>query len=237
MKRGSWDIQRLASRWQRLKPLKYWVLVCSMIVLLIISGKIPATASDVSIILAQDGATLTPTQTLIRPTLKAGSQGTEVAELQATLKLLGYYNGSVDGVYSEETAKAVSAFQKAAGLTTSGIVDQQTWNRLFPPNPGTQESATTCVCPESATASQRASRSSTNNSKTQSVSFPIVQLGMRGDAITGLQERLQAKGFLQSPVDGVFGVETQAAVQAAQTEYELKPDGIVGIQTWLVLLR
>jgi peptidoglycan hydrolase-like protein with peptidoglycan-binding domain len=60
---------------------------------------------------------------------------------------------------------------------------------------------------------------------------------MRGDAVMGLQERLKAKGFLQSPVDGVFGPETQAAVKAAQAEYELKSDGVVGTQTWLVLLR
>jgi peptidoglycan hydrolase-like protein with peptidoglycan-binding domain len=196
-------------------------------------------AAEPSMIITQNSTSTPTTRTLQRPTLQVGSQGTEVSELQATLKLLGYYDGPVDGIYSQETAEAVSAFQKAAGLTTNGVVDPQTWNRLFPPNPeaALEQGSNTCVCPNSASGTLTASNSATNNSRTQSVSLPILQLGMRGDAVTGVQERLKAKGFLQSSVDGVFGPETQAAVQAAQAEYELKPDGIVGTQTWLVLLR
>jgi len=56
-----------------------------------------------------------------RPVLQVGSRGKDVSELQATLKLLGYYNGSIDGIYSEETAKAVAQFQTFAGLTADGI--------------------------------------------------------------------------------------------------------------------
>jgi peptidoglycan hydrolase-like protein with peptidoglycan-binding domain len=67
-----------------------------------------------------------------RPILRTGSQGTEVSELQAALRLLGYYTGKVDGVYSESTANAVSQFQKAAGLNPDGIVGSDTWNQLFP---------------------------------------------------------------------------------------------------------
>lgn len=67
-----------------------------------------------------------------RPSLKAGSQGTAVSELQAVLKLLGYYTGAVDGDYGQTTATAVSQFQKAAGLNPDGIVNSGTWERLFP---------------------------------------------------------------------------------------------------------
>ncbi|MBW4640174.1 MAG: peptidoglycan-binding protein [Gloeocapsa sp. UFS-A4-WI-NPMV-4B04] len=67
-----------------------------------------------------------------RPSLKAGSQGTAVSELQAVLKLLGYYTGAVDGDYGQSTATAVSQFQKAAGLNPDGIVNAGTWERLFP---------------------------------------------------------------------------------------------------------
>lgn len=67
-----------------------------------------------------------------RPSLKAGSQGTAVSELQAVLKLLGYYTGAVDGDYGQSTATAVSQFQKAAGLNPDGIVNSGTWERLFP---------------------------------------------------------------------------------------------------------
>jgi peptidoglycan hydrolase-like protein with peptidoglycan-binding domain len=52
-----------------------------------------------------------------------------------------------------------------------------------------------------------------------------------------LQSRLITLGFLQGSADGVFGAETQAAVQAAQQNFKLEPDGIVGSATWNALLR
>lgn len=75
------------------------------------------------------------TEGLERPTLKSGSKGTEVSELQATLKLLGFYGGEVDGVFGQSTATAVSQFQQAAGLPADGVAGPATWNRLFPPSP------------------------------------------------------------------------------------------------------
>ena len=36
--------------------------------------------------------------------------------------------------------------------------------------------------------------------------------------------------------DGDFGPETQSAVEAYQRHYKLKTDGIVGPETWAVLL-
>jgi len=84
------------------------------------------------------GSTLTASslETTARPVLKIGSRGDTVSELQATLKLLGYYNGAVDGIYGQSTASAVAQFQQAAGLQTDGVVGAATWNRLFPPTPG-----------------------------------------------------------------------------------------------------
>jgi len=70
--------------------------------------------------------------TINRPVLKLGSQGTDVSELQAALKLLGYFTGNVDGFYGESTASAVSSFQQASGLNADGIAGVATWNRLFP---------------------------------------------------------------------------------------------------------
>lgn len=81
---------------------------------------------------AQTVAQASPRVGVNRPNLKVGSQGETVSELQAALKLLGFYTGTVDGVYSEGTAIAVSRFQEAAGLNPNGIVDTNTWQRLFP---------------------------------------------------------------------------------------------------------
>ncbi|NET56995.1 MAG: peptidoglycan-binding protein [Symploca sp. SIO2E6] len=75
------------------------------------------------------------------------------------------------------------------------------------------------------------------NPQPTSVDLPILKEGMRGSAISRLQDRLRALGFLQGAADGVFGVETVAAVKAAQSKFRLEPDGIVGPATWRALLR
>ena len=78
-----------------------------------------------------------PTQRVSRPTLRLGSEGAAVSELQAMLKLMGYYDGVVDGIYEASTQSAVAEFQQAAELSADGIVGPATWNRLFPDPPAT----------------------------------------------------------------------------------------------------
>ena len=62
--------------------------------------------------------------------LKQGSKGSEVKEVQRRLKLWGYYNGSVDGVFGKGTRAAVIAFQKKNGLTADGVVGKATYKAL-----------------------------------------------------------------------------------------------------------
>jgi peptidoglycan hydrolase-like protein with peptidoglycan-binding domain len=76
-----------------------------------------------------------------RPTLRVGSQGDRVSELQAALQLLGFYSGKVDGIYSENTANAVSRFQQAVDLNPNGVVDAATWQKLFPKEPASTSTA------------------------------------------------------------------------------------------------
>ncbi|MDZ8186824.1 MAG: peptidoglycan-binding protein [Nostoc sp. ChiSLP02] len=95
-----------------------------------------AFSALVSIAAPQKIAQVNPGDSINRPTLTVGSQGERVSELQAALKLLGFYSGLVDGIYSENTASAVSQFKQAAGLNPDGIVDAATWQRLFPKEPG-----------------------------------------------------------------------------------------------------
>lgn len=62
--------------------------------------------------------------------LRQGATGGEVKEVQRRLKLWGYYNGSVDGVFGAGTKKAVMAFQKKNGLTADGVVGKSTYKAL-----------------------------------------------------------------------------------------------------------
>lgn len=57
---------------------------------------------------------------------KYGSTGQEVTKIQNKLKELGYYKGTVDGVYGSKTKAAVLAFQKNCGITADGIAGNQT---------------------------------------------------------------------------------------------------------------
>lgn len=62
--------------------------------------------------------------------LRQGSKGGEVKEVQRRLKMWGYYNGSVDGVFGAGTRSAVIAFQKKNGLTADGVVGKSTYKAL-----------------------------------------------------------------------------------------------------------
>jgi peptidoglycan hydrolase-like protein with peptidoglycan-binding domain len=100
-------------------------------------GELSAIAVDAELT-APVVAQAAPTTRINRPTLKLGSQGEAVSELQAALKLLGYYTDVVDGIYRDSTAIAVTRFQQASGLKADGIAGPATWQRLFPSLPSAQ---------------------------------------------------------------------------------------------------
>lgn len=53
-----------------------------------------------------------------------------VTGLQGRLCNLGYYQGEIDGCYGPATRGAVVAFQNSAGLTSTGVADDETWSAL-----------------------------------------------------------------------------------------------------------
>ncbi|MBU3102121.1 MULTISPECIES: M14 family metallopeptidase [Clostridium] len=63
-------------------------------------------------------------------TLKIGSKGTVVSEIQALLNKLGYVVGEVDGIYGPKTFDAVKKFQKYFGLSPTGDVDNDTYKLM-----------------------------------------------------------------------------------------------------------
>ncbi len=77
-------------------------------------------------------------------TLKQGSKGSTVKQMQQKLKRWGYYSGSVDGIFGAGTKKAVIAFQKKNGLVADGIVGAKTLAALgISVSGGTQTSQST----------------------------------------------------------------------------------------------
>lgn len=58
--------------------------------------------------------------------VKVGSRGSVVRTIQTKLKRWGYYTGGVDGIFGNQTKKAVQYFQRKNGLVADGIVGKQT---------------------------------------------------------------------------------------------------------------
>ncbi|MBR0267940.1 MAG: peptidoglycan-binding protein [Clostridia bacterium] len=73
-----------------------------------------------------------------KPTLKKGSKGEAVKEMQAILISKGYDLGKwgADGDFGKQTLAAVKSFQKAEGLKVDGIVGPLTWAKLCPNEKG-----------------------------------------------------------------------------------------------------
>ena len=145
------------------------------------------------------------------PLLHTGSRGDAVRTLQEKLNSLGYNSGAVDGIFGANTRAAVLAFQRANGLVADGYVGKLTWGKLGV----TMSSASPVVA---------------------NTSMPLICMGSRGDAVRTLQEKLNSLGYNSGAVDGIFGVNTRAAVLSYQKANGLVADGYVGKLTWGKLL-
>ncbi|WP_286669417.1 N-acetylmuramoyl-L-alanine amidase [Thomasclavelia cocleata] len=64
------------------------------------------------------------------PTVKKGAKGGITKLIQERLVSVGF-NLTVDGIFGENTKKAVKVFQKNRGLTEDGIVGSNTWEWLL----------------------------------------------------------------------------------------------------------
>jgi len=145
--------------------------------------------------------------------MKKGSKGDEVMELQKFLNDAGYDCGIADGKFGQKTKDAVIKFQLANGLKGDGSVGANTRVVL--------------------------NKSKDNDSQVLGAeSFVFTKLlkkGSIGDEVMELQKFLNAAGFDCGIADGKFGPKTKAAVIKFQIANGLKGDGVVGALTRAVL--
>ena len=66
----------------------------------------------------------------IKPTLRKGSKGDLVRELQERLNSLGYDCGEADGIFGTRTKNALVTFQTKSGLDPDGVCGPKTWTAL-----------------------------------------------------------------------------------------------------------
>lgn len=91
------------------------------------TGSVPGITGDVDLDLYY--GEVAPVQ---RPTLRTGSSGEDVKELQTLLIKAGYSCGKfgADGKFGNSTLEAVKAFQADRGLAVDGVVGTKTWTEL-----------------------------------------------------------------------------------------------------------
>lgn len=234
--------------------MKRWCLhpISTLWLLTLVSGSMATTAlatdslsstplGDISNLLAQGNNTLGP-----------GSTGSAVKDIQSMLALMGYYVGPVDGTYEQMTAEAVRQFQTDAGLVADGVVGPLTWQRLLPTPAnlaGAQESPETpstvepitqeAVDAVDAAGENVGSPDGTTPPETGDVelstAMPVLGIDDSGTAVSRLQGRLAELNLYDGPIDGIFGLQTEQAVEQFQRQAGLEVDGIVGPATWMAL--
>ena len=153
-------------------------------------------------------------------TLRSGSTGSSVEQVQFWLNTLSQYESSipsitVDGIYGTSTANAVRAFQRLNGLTVDGVVGQITWNAIYNEFRSIQS----------------------DNGTPNAYPGTALRQGASGQNVRLVQFWLKIARTVYSSlnnvtVDGVFGAATAAAVKKFQSYFGLTSDGVVGRTTW-----
>ena len=156
-------------------------------------------------------------------TMRTGSSGYQVAELQEALKKLGYYSGSVNGTYDAATFAAVKKFQENNRLTVDGVAGEKVLaalNAILSPTQAPEMfvgAATATPAPITAD------------------NVVVLRRGTRGVAVTRLQERLVSLGYYSITPDGIYDADDIAAVRDFQLKNGLTADGVAGLETQLCL--
>ena len=153
-------------------------------------------------------------------TLRTGSRGAAVEQLQFWLNTLSQYVSSipsvtVDGVYGSGTAAAVRAFQRRYGLTADGVTGRATWEAVYAQFVSIQS--------DNGTPNAYPGAALRQGDKGQNVRLVQFWLKIARTVYTALNNL---------KVDGAFGAATKRAVQAFQRYFGLSADGVVGRATW-----
>ncbi|WP_273851730.1 peptidoglycan-binding protein [Guptibacillus spartinae] len=133
--------------------------------------------------------------------LSVGMRGSAVTDLQTKLKAKGYYTYTVDGIFGQITKTAVQNFQKANGLSQTGVADSKTLSVLA------------------------------ESSDTAKPATSGLTVGSRGSAVTNLQQMLKDRGYYSYNIDGIFGSITQKAVKEFQSIVGLSVTGVADDKT------
>lgn len=190
--------------------------------LLYSDSALPATTAP--LVKPTAAPTLAPTATpAIVATLKEGSRGAAVTALQCRLIELGYLKGTADGIYGSGTARAVTLFQRANGLSADGMAGELTQKKLYSQN-------VLSVAPAPTAAPTGTTQSGTQAAASSAAPTATLKRGDKGADVKKMQQKLVELQYLNN-ADGDFGIKTLNAVTAFQRKNGLAADGIAGKMT------
>lgn len=163
-------------------------------------------------------------------TIREGSRGGDVVQLQFLLNAIGTFYSSIpsnlleDGAFGPTTSNAVRAFQRQFGLTADGVVGPATWRKLYEV--------------------YKSLGIGTGGGGTENPPYPgtPLRIGSRGSDVDLIQSFLNSLNARYPSIplvvrDGVFGPATAAQVQAFQRIFGLTADGVVGPVTWNAIMN
>ncbi len=165
--------------------------------------------------------------------MRIGDNNKDVKKLQSALKILGYYSGKLDGDYGSGTTEAVTAYQKAKGLTADGVAGKTTVKAIF-------GSCAKTSLSDSGSADQSADAAKTDANAVSSIEeigdAPATSReGDSGTKVKKLQQALKLLGYYTGEIDSSYGAQTVAAVKKFQKNRGMTQDGIAGASTIRVL--
>lgn len=156
-------------------------------------------------------------------------QKEEIMELQNMLRMITEAGGDIplvnpDGIFGEETERAVIAFQREAHLKPNGIVDYATWHAIT-----------------------RAYRNASRILSQRPIHpFPapeyVMRRGDRSDTVMLTQIMLSALAIALDTFDGIrptgeYDEKMEEAIKEFQRAHGLTPNGEIDYRTWDILAR
>ena len=187
--------------------------------------------------------------------MKQGSKGSNVKQLQQNLIGLGYLEGSADGIYGGKTKSAVKEFQSDFGLSADGTAGEATQSAVrsavvrlqvelksagyAPGSADGKFGAKTKKALQSYQSDNGLEKTGAANSatwaainrNTSGLKVASLRKGSSGTQVKYLQRALIGLGYLDGAADGQYGAKTAAAVKEYQRDFGLSADGSAGKNT------
>lgn len=180
--------------------------------------------------LTSEGLTIPEVERVFRTDLRIGDSGPEVEAVQYYLAFLGYFYPQlppipITGFFDELTRDAVFTFQNEYGLPVTGVVDLNTYYTI-------EREYRNAVADLPA-----------NYQSAIGEPYPgrFIVEGDRGEEVRVIQRYISRIGRTdpavpEIAVDGVFGPQTKAAVQAIQAQLGVEQNGAVGPVEWVEII-